>query len=150
MITVRTTADSKTYNSKDALKMEGFTFDPETKTWSKEYESKEAFDKFETEKFRNPTYSRKGARENAAVKFEIETMTIDEAVEKAYEIAPNKEQYKNDEALIEHIYLIARNLLDGVAYNPDDDMIIPDLAERDPDVTDKIYWKTVQRVRLTK
>ena len=161
MITVRTTTDSKTYNSKEALKMEGFSFDPEMKTWYKEYESKEEFDKFINEKFLNPTYSRKGARENKAVKFEVEeeeaneevaeskeTMTVEEAVEKAYEIAPNKDQYKNDEALIEHVYLIARNLFDGIPYNPDDDLITPDLTERDSDTTDKIYWKAVQLVRL--
>ena len=53
---VKTTEDSKTFNSKEILKREGFKFSAVANTWVKEYESEEEFKAFES-KFRSATYS---------------------------------------------------------------------------------------------
>ena len=68
---VKTTEDSKTFNSKEALKREGFQYSSVAKIWVKEYESEEEFKAFEA-KFRSATYAgRKQARFNEAVSFEV-------------------------------------------------------------------------------
>ena len=68
---VKTTEESKTFNSKEMLRNEGFSFNAVAKIWYKEYESVELFNAFEA-KFRSATYAgRKQARFNEAVSFEV-------------------------------------------------------------------------------
>ena len=68
---VKTTEDSKTFNSKEILKREGFQFSAVAKIWIKEYESEEQFRSFE-EKFRSASYSgRRQVNFNNDVKFEV-------------------------------------------------------------------------------
>lgn len=72
MITVKTTKNSRTYNSRELLKEQGFVFGHTEKVWSREFEDKKEFDDFEENIFRNPTYvGRKNVRLNSTVKFEI-------------------------------------------------------------------------------
>ena len=71
-VLVTTTKESKTFNSKESLKLEGFTFNSVEKTWSREFASKEEFLQFEECKFRNPSYvGRKGVRFNLDIEFEV-------------------------------------------------------------------------------
>jgi hypothetical protein len=68
---VKTTENSKTFNSKEMLRNEGFNFSAVAKIWYKEYESEEQFKAFES-KFRSATYAgRKQARFNEDVSFEV-------------------------------------------------------------------------------
>lgn len=68
---VKTTENSKTFNSKEMLRKEGFEFSAVAKIWYKEYESAAQFQAFES-KFRSATYAgRKQVRFNEDVRFEI-------------------------------------------------------------------------------
>lgn len=68
---VKTTENSKTFNSKEMLKREGFEFSSVAKIWIKKYESEDQFKAFEA-KFRSATYAgRRQAKINEDVKFEL-------------------------------------------------------------------------------
>lgn len=60
------------YNIKEDLKKEGFSWDKDNKCWVKTYEDKKDFDEFYS-KYTNPTWNgRKGARIFSNVSYEIE------------------------------------------------------------------------------
>ena len=60
------------YNAKESLKLAGFAFNSESKTWSKDFESKEAFDAWYNDQFTSATYSgRRQSRFNSEVVFEF-------------------------------------------------------------------------------
>ena len=68
---VKTTENSKTFNSKEMLKREGFEFSAVVKIWIKKYESEDQFKAFES-KFRSASYAgRRQAKFNEDVKFEV-------------------------------------------------------------------------------
>lgn len=68
---VKTTENSKTFNSKEMLKREGFEFSSVAKIWIKKYESEDQFKAFEA-KFRSATYAgSRQAKINEDVKFEL-------------------------------------------------------------------------------
>lgn len=65
-------AVKNSYNAKESLKLAGFTFDPESKTWSKDFESKEAFDAWYNDQFTSAAHAgRKQSRFNSEVVFEF-------------------------------------------------------------------------------
>lgn len=65
-------AIKNTFNAKESLKNQDFSYDPETKTWSKNFESREDFENWFSEIFTNVTYSgRKQSKFNSAVVFEF-------------------------------------------------------------------------------
>lgn len=65
-------AIKNSYNSKESLKHAGFTFNTITKSWDKEFSSKEEFDVWYNNKFTDVTYAgRKGARINSEVIFDL-------------------------------------------------------------------------------
>lgn len=72
MITIRTTQDSKTFLSKETLKVSNFVYDPASKSWSREFNSIEEFQDWEENKFRSPSYA--GRRQ--AIKFNSQTSFV--------------------------------------------------------------------------
>ena len=64
-------AVKNTFNAKESLKIQGFVYDPSTKTWSKDFSSQSEFDEFYSN-FTSAAYSgRKKCKFNAAVVFEF-------------------------------------------------------------------------------
>lgn len=64
-------AVKNTFNAKESLKIQGFVYDPSTKTWAKDFSSQSEFDEFYST-FTSATYSgRKQSKFNSAVVFEF-------------------------------------------------------------------------------
>lgn len=83
-----------TYDVKEDLKAEGFSWDKEEKVWVKEYSDIEEFESFKAKNL-NATYNgRKGARLFSQVVFEVETIeetgTEETATEETVEVAADK------------------------------------------------------------
>lgn len=73
------------YNIKEDLKKEGFSWDKDNKCWVKTYEDKKDFDEFYS-KYTNPTWNgRKGARIFSNVSYEIEEVKEPETKEQVEE-----------------------------------------------------------------
>lgn len=65
-------ATKNAYNSKEVLKLAGFTYDAASKTWSKEFESMEQFEDFKNNKLLSASYNgRKGARLAEAIEWDF-------------------------------------------------------------------------------
>lgn len=65
-------AVKNSYNAKESLKLAGFTFDPESKTWSKDFESKETFDAWYNDQFISASHAgRRQSRFNSEVVFDF-------------------------------------------------------------------------------
>lgn len=65
-------AVKKSFGAKESLKNSDFSFEPETRTWMRDFASKEEFDTWYVEKFTHETWAgRKGARFNREVIFEF-------------------------------------------------------------------------------
>lgn len=64
-------AVKNTFNAKESLKIQGFVYDPATKTWSKDFDSKSEFDEFYSN-FTSACYSgRRQSKFNSEVVFEF-------------------------------------------------------------------------------
>lgn len=78
-----------TYDVKEDLKAEGFSWDKEEKVWVKEYSDIEEFESFKTKNL-NATYNgRKGARLFSQVVFEVAPIE-ETATEETVEVAADK------------------------------------------------------------
>lgn len=92
-------AVKNSYNAKESLKLVGFTFDAKSRTWSKDFESKEEFDSWYNEKFTSATCAgRRQSRFNSEVVFEF---VEDEATEvEIKEAQPKKIEIPTEEEAI--------------------------------------------------
>lgn len=133
-------AVKNTFNAKESLKIQGFVYDPATKTWSKDFDSQAEFDEFYSN-FTSACYSgRRQSKFNAAVVFEFvenepekqeeekkeETVpTLKEAVELVHtgKISDFKFEVNGWTALLNGFEYI----IDGMTYN------IPELRKISPE-----------------
>lgn len=82
-------AVKNTFNAKESLKNQGFIFDPETKTWSKDFASQAEFDEFYSYFTSACKSGRRQSKFNTAVVFEFvenEPETLEIESEKSSEI----------------------------------------------------------------
>lgn len=137
-------AVKNTFNAKESLKNQGFVYDPATKTWSKDFDSKSEFDEFYSN-FTSACYSgRRQSKFNAAVVFEFvenepekqeeekkeekeeETVpTLEEAIELVHtgKISDFKFEVNGWTALLNGFEYV----IDGITYN------IPELRKISPE-----------------
>lgn len=96
-------AIKKSFNSKESLKTHDFSFDFGSRTWSKDFESRESFDSWYSEKFTSGSWAgKKGARFNREVIFEF--AENDEEYAKIISKIPSKIEVPTLEEAIELVH----------------------------------------------
>lgn len=87
-------AIKNSYNAKESLKLAGFIFDSETKTWAKDFESKEEFDQWYNDRFTDVSKAgRRQSKFNAQVVFDFFEKPEEIVIEKKEKVTiPSKEE----------------------------------------------------------